>query len=121
MRTHIKVVAIVNILLGALGVLAGVGTFVGGTLGSLFNGSVVGALVGVGFSLVFGILFTCLALVRVMAGFGLLNGAQWARYAIIVIAVLGLFRLPFGTLFGAYTLWVLLSSEGQREFASPVV
>lgn len=116
MRTHIKVVAIVNIILGALGVLAGLGTFVGGTLGSLFSGSIVGALVGASFSLVFGIIFMCLALLRVMAGFGLMNGAQWARYSIILISVLGLLKFPFGTLFGAYSLWVLLSSEGQREF-----
>lgn len=121
MRTHIKVVAIVNIILGALGVLAGLAQFFGGAFGSLFSGSIIGALVGVSVSLVFGAIFTCLAALRMLAGFGLMNGAQWARYTVILVSVLGLLNFPFGTIFGVYALWVLLSSEGQREFAGPTI
>lgn len=122
MRTHIKFVAIINIILGALGVLGALGMFVGGALGSIFNGGFVGAVVGVATSVVFGIIFSCLSALRVAAGFGLLNGQQWARYSIILLAVLGLFRFPIGTIFSVYSLWVLLSAEGQREFnTSPVV
>lgn len=122
MRTHIKFVAIINIILGALGVLKGLSYFVGGALGSLFSGQFVGAIVGVATSAVFGIIFMCLAALRVAAGFGLMNGQQWARYSIIVLAVLGLLNFPIGTIFSVYSLWVLLSAEGQREFnTSPVV
>lgn len=118
MRTHIKVVAIVNIIFGALGVLGGLGVLVGGTLGSLFSGSFVGAIAGTATSLTFGILLGGLAAVRMLAGFGLLSGKSWARFTIIICSALGLFNFPFGTIFGIYSLWVLLSSEGQREFSS---
>lgn len=121
MRTHIKVVAIVNIIFGALGVLGGLGVLLGGTFGSLMSGSFVGAIAGTAVSATIGILLACLAGVRVLAGFGLMSGKSWARYAIIVVSALGLFNLWVGTIFGIYSLWVLLSSEGQRGFASGTV
>ena len=118
MRTHIKVVAIINIILGGLHVLGALAGILGGTIGSLFSGQLFGAIAGVAGSIVFGVIFGCLALIRVMAGFGLTKGAQWARLTIIVLSVLGLLSFPIGTIFGVYSLWVLLSSEGKREFAS---
>ena len=116
MRTHIKVVSIIHIILGALGVVGAVAGILGGTLGSLFSGQLVGAIVGVAGSVVFGIIFGCMALIRVMAGFGLMKGAQWARFTIIILSVLSLINFPIGTIFGVYSLWVLLSAEGKREF-----
>jgi len=121
MRTHIKVVAIINIIFGALGVLGGMGVLIGGTFGSLMSGSFVGAIAGTAVSATSGIMLACLASVRVMAGFGLMGGKTWARYGIIIVSGFGLFNPWFGTLFGAYSLWVLLSSEGRREFASGTV
>lgn len=121
MRTHIKVVAIVNIILGALGVLGGLGVLLGGTFGSLMSGSFVGAVAGTATSVLVGAVLACMAGVRVLAGFGLMSGKQWARYGIIIVSALGLFNFPVGTIFGIYSLWVLMSSEGQREFASGTV
>lgn len=121
MRTHIKVVAIINIIFGALGVLGAILGMVGGTLGSLFSGQLFGTIAGVAGSLVFGIIFGCIAAVRLMAGFGLMKGAQWARLTVIVCSVLGLLQFPLGTISGIYALWVLLSAEGKREFASASV
>ena len=118
MRTHIKVVAIINIIMGAVGVLSALGTVVGGSLGSIMSGQLIGAIAGVAGSLLFGILFGCLALLRVMAGFGLMKGAEWARFSVIVLSVLGLFNFPIGTIFGVYALWVLLSADGKREFTT---
>lgn len=120
MRTHIKVVALLNIIFGALGVLGGLSILIGGTLGSIFSGSFVGAIAGTAASATIGIIFAGLAGIRAFAGFGLLNGKQWARYTIIVVSVLDLFNWPVRTIIGAYSLWVLLSSEGQREFATTV-
>jgi len=46
MRTHIKVVAIVNLLYSAVGLLTAASVLLGGVFGSLFSGSLVGAVVG---------------------------------------------------------------------------
>ncbi len=121
MRTHIKVVAMINIILGALGVLVGLSVFVGGAFGSLMSGSLVGAVVGTVTSAMIGVIIACISGVSVIAGFGLLNGKQWARYVVIVLSVLYLFSFPFKTLFGVYSLWALLSADGKREFTNASV
>lgn len=116
MRTHIKVVAIINILIGGVGVLSALALLIGGTFGSLMSGHLVGALVGTAVNAIIAVLIAAMSAVGLVAGFGLLSGAQWARYTIIVLSVLRLFQFPWMTLFAGYSLWVLLSSDGQREF-----
>ena len=51
MRTHIKIVAIVNLLFSALGILAAAGVLFSGVFGSIFSGSLIGAVVGFAVSL----------------------------------------------------------------------
>ena len=116
MRTHIKVVAIVNLLYSAVGILAAAGVLFGGVFGSLASGSLIGAIAGSLASVVTAILIGCLSVFGLVAGFGLLNHQQWARYVIILVSTLRLFRWPFGTLFGAYSLWVLLNRETREIF-----
>lgn len=120
MRTHIKVVAIVNLFYSAIGLLAAAGVLFSGVFGSLFSGSLVGAIVGSVASVVVAIMVGCLSLFGLIAGFGLLNHQQWARWVIIVVSTLRLFRWPFGTIFGAYSLWVLLNDETRSIFDSHV-
>ena len=117
MRTHIKVVALINIAFGALGVLAGIVVLLGGTFGSMFSGSMGTAIVGTAVSGIVGILIAALSGIGVVAGIGLLSGRPWARYLTIVCSVFSLLRFPFGTIFGIYSLWVMFNAETQRIFS----
>jgi len=56
------------------------------------------------------------AVLSLMAGWGLLERQPWARTLAIVLGVLHLINVPFGTALGAYTLWVLLPSESETEY-----
>jgi len=56
------------------------------------------------------------AVVGLMAGWGLLQRAPWARLLALILAFLALFNVPFGTAIGVYTLWVLLPEESGREW-----
>ena len=116
MRTHIKVVAIVNILFSAMGVLRALAVLVGGVFGSAMSGSLGGFVGGAIGSVIGAIVVGCFAVFGLIAGFGLLNHQQWARYVAIIVAIFGLFNFPFGTLFSVYTLWVLLNSETKQIF-----
>jgi hypothetical protein len=40
----------------------------------------------------------------------------WGRVLALGLAVVNLVVLPFGTAFGIYALWVLLTNEGRRLF-----
>ena len=52
-----------------------------------------------------------------LAGFGLLQHDKWARVLALVIGFVSLFtNIPFGTALGIYTMWVLLSTDSEREY-----
>lgn len=125
MQTHVKVLAVLFIVLSALGVLAALG------LGAMFGiagvaGSVADAedaaialpIIGItGTVLV--VFLLALSLPGLVTGFGLLKFRPWARILGIVLCALQLINIPFGTILGAYGLWVLLNKDTERLFSGP--
>ena len=56
------------------------------------------------------------SLFGLLAGFALLNHQQWARYVILVVSAFRLFRWPWGTACGGYSIWVLTHQDTRRLF-----
>jgi membrane-associated PAP2 superfamily phosphatase len=56
------------------------------------------------------------AAVCVIAGFGLLERQSWGRTLSLIMAFIALINVPFGTAMGVYTLWVLMSPQGEVEY-----
>jgi hypothetical protein len=110
-RTHIKIVALVNLLYSALGLLTAAGVLFGGIFGSLASLNPIAIVIGTVTSAVVAAVIGILSGLGLVAGFALLNNQQWARYAIMVVSVMRLFRWPWGTAFGVYSLWVLTHDE----------
>ena len=54
--------------------------------------------------------------VGMAAGLGLLQRQDWGRILAIVLGVISLINIPFGTALGVYTLWVLLSPGADKEY-----
>jgi len=52
----------------------------------------------------------------ILAGVALLQSESWARILAIVLGILELVSIPFGTALGIYTLWVLLPADSESEF-----
>ena len=50
------------------------------------------------------------------AGWGLLQREPWARVLTLILAFLALIHVPFGTVLGVYTLWVLLPAGAEEEY-----
>jgi hypothetical protein len=127
MDTHVKVLGSLQIALGAM-VLFGalVLVFVFGGVTSAMGASgdpdaqVALPIVGItGMALV-----TCLAAVgvpSVIIGIGLIRLRPWARIAGMVISILSLMMIPFGTIVGVYGLWVLFSKDTERLFTAASV
>jgi len=122
METHIKVLGALQIALGAIGLFAAL------LLIFVFGGAagIVGAsddpqaaiavpIIGItGVALVALLLATSLP--GVIVGIGLLRLRPWARVAGIVISIIALMMIPFGTAVGVYGLWVLFSKETEHLF-----
>jgi len=116
MATHVKVLGWMHLIFGALGLLAAFVVMGGTVLGGFFSGSLPG-LIGLSMIGTFAaVIIIAYAIPGLLAGYGLLKFAPWARVLTIVLALFELFRFPFGTCLGVYSLWVLLSADGAALF-----
>ncbi len=57
--------------------------------------------------------------VHLWEAFALHRGRDWARAVGIILGLLNLVLLPFGTALGAYALWVLARAHPPDTLASP--
>lgn len=53
----------------------------------------------------------------IIAGWGLLNFRPWARILAIVIALLDIWSIPFGTALAIYAMYILFSGKSDRVFS----
>ena len=124
MTTHIKVLAVLYIVLSAFGLLAAI--FLGLVFGTAsgivgmnadpHDAAIALPIIGLaGTALV--TFLVLVSLPGLVAGIGLLKLQPWARILGIVVAVLNLIHVPIGTAVGIYGLWVLLNRETERVFA----
>ncbi len=129
MDLHIKVVAAFHIILGILGLMVSVmiALIFGGAAGIISMAAtddpdalLAVPIVGLVGSMLVLLIFT-LSIPGIIAGIGLLKRRPWARIVTIVLSVLNLINIPFGTILGIYGLWVLLTEDTARLFgAAPV-
>jgi hypothetical protein len=124
METHVKVLGALQIALGAFallwalvivlafGVAAGL-VGVSGDPETAFALPIIGIT---GMALV--TFLVTLSLPSIITGIGLFRLRPWARIAGIVLSILGMMMIPFGTIVGAYGLWVLFSKDSERLFTA---
>jgi hypothetical protein len=123
MAGHIKLIGILHIVMGGLGLLAGLCLFVffgalAGFVGSQDHDLVAVPILGSIGGIIF-IIAAVLSLPSLICGIGLIGFRPWARILGIILSVLHLFNVPFGTALGIYGLWALLSREGEALFLNP--
>lgn len=119
MRTHVTVLAWLQIILGALDLLIAL-TMFGlitsiGILGGISGEPslpIIGGILGT----IIGFLVLVTGIPNLLAGFGLLAHKNWARILALILGVLNLFKFPWGTALAVYTFWVLLHDETRRLF-----
>jgi len=124
METHVKVLGVLQIAFGCLNLVGAIVltlVFMGGVGAMGFSGDpdalrAVPIVGFVGTTLV--VLLVVLSLPGIITGIGLLRLRPWARILGIVLSLLSLVAIPFGTVIGIYGLWVLLSKDTERLFAT---
>ena len=122
MDTHVKVLGVLHVAMGALGLIGALLLVVvfGGVAGIVAadgdpDAAVALPIIGLtGTALV--AFVAALSLPGVIIGIGLVQFRSWARIGGFVLSVLDLIWIPFGTILGVYGLWVLLSKETERVF-----
>lgn len=116
MDTHIKVIAWLYIVLGALMLFSACIAVFAIFGGGLISGDQTAINVTGIVAAIVGILIVVFSVPGIIAGFGLLRYQAWARILALVLGVLNLPGFPIGTILGIYTLWALLDEEGAALF-----
>lgn len=111
MKPHVQIVAALHIAFGVLSLLGAIILFLvlglaGGIVISQGEREAAGILAIVAVALVG--LLVVLALPGIIGGWALYTGRSWGRPVVLVLGILDLFSIPFGTALGVYTLWTLL-------------
>jgi hypothetical protein len=123
MVTHVKVLGVLHIVIGACGVFLalflmivfGSASGIVGAAASPDEAAIAIPIIGLtGIGLVSFMLLTSIP--GLVAGWGLLKFRPWARILGIVVSILGLLVIPIGTIIGIYGLWVLLNKDTERLF-----
>jgi hypothetical protein len=113
MKTHIQVIAWINILFGIPGLLFGAMIALGVSL------SGIAFLPALPFTVGLGILIIAYAALGVIFGMGLLQGAPWARILGIIVNIINLINVGtvgVSTIFGIYSLVILFHPKTERLF-----
>lgn len=125
MTTHVKVLAVLYLLFSSMFLVAAVillvvfggATAIVGTAAEAEDAAIALPIIGITGMALVGFL-TLMAAPGLIAGFGLLKFANWARILTIVLSALHLLNFPIGTPLGIYGLYVLLNKETERLFGA---
>ncbi len=124
MTTHVRVLGGIYIALSSLGLLAAlflglaVGTASGivGAAADSRDAAIALPIIGIaGTALV--VFLVVVSLPGLIAGVGLLKFRPWVRILGIIVAILNLIHIPFGTIVGIYGLFVLFNKDTERLFS----
>jgi hypothetical protein len=125
MDTHVRVLGVLNIAIGVIGLIVAalITIGVGGAAGIISVSAepedaamAIPILSIVGVSVV-AVAFT-LSLPSIVTGIGLLYFKPWARILGIVLSAIALLGFPWVTILGIYGLWVLFSKDTERLFGA---
>jgi hypothetical protein len=121
MEQHIKVLSVLFIILGILGIVVAVAFLVlgAGTAATILaqdqsNEAKVGAAWAGGCITFVAVLFGVMSIPSIIAGWGLSQRKSWARILTIILAILSLPQFPVGTAIGIYALVILFNPESRR-------
>ncbi len=125
MAQHVKILGILHIVLGGLGVLGAIiALLIFGGVSALVAADhssdsftaipILGAVGGLVF---IGIMV--LSLPALVIGIGLIQFRPWARIGGIILSAIDLPFFPLHTFLGIYGLWVLLNRQTEQMFGIP--
>ncbi len=122
MKTHIKLLGVLNIIFGALGLAfaAGMLLMFGGIAGVITmtgeqDAEIAAPILGAIGALIF-VIALVVSVPLIIAGWGILNFHEWGRILGIAVAAIELVNVPVGTAVAIYGLWVLLNRETVQLF-----
>lgn len=118
MDQHIRILSVLFIIFGVLGLLAAVVVFMvgAGTVASILaddnsDEAKVGAAWAGGCITTVSVLVGLLSIPNIIAGWGLSRRKRWARILTIILGIIALPQMPIGTALGLYAIIIMFNDE----------
>jgi len=118
MDQHIRILSVLFIIFGVLGLLAAVVVFMvgAGTVASILSDdnsdeAKVGAAWAGGCITTVSVLVGLLSIPNIIAGWGLARRKRWARILTIILGIIALPQMPIGTALGLYAIIIMFNDE----------
>ncbi|MBE3072319.1 MAG: hypothetical protein IMZ67_05030 [Acidobacteria bacterium] len=126
MKRHVDLLGTLYLIWGALNLVVSLAMLalsfaslaIAGSAASGEPGARIAASFLAGLFLTLSVLGLLWGAVHLWCAFALQRGRDWARPIGIVLGILDLVVLPFGTALGAYGLWVLTHRDVRAAFAA---
>lgn len=114
MQQHVKLLGILFIVSGILSIMFGFMMIAGLS----FLGLISGEREAIAVLSIIGIICASFCFVtgipEIIGGWGLLKKQKWSRILVIIMAIINIFNVPFGTALGIYALWILFKPEAEQ-------
>ena len=108
---HLTILSILFVTFDSILLLVGIAFFIAFPLLGQFIGDTTANIalsyVGVGV----GSILLVISIPGIIAGLGLIYRKSWSRILALVVCVVKLFNIPFGTALGIYGMWVLMQDN----------
>jgi hypothetical protein len=121
-KRHIELLGLMFTIYGVMGVI---GALVVATIfvgGGMFAGRAAGEPDVTLMASAFGTVLTFVILITtipcLIAGYGLLKRRPWSRVLALVIGIINIPGIPFGTALGIYAIWVLVQDDAVKLLES---
>ena len=108
---HLTILSILLITYDSILFLIGIGFIKGFTMLGAFVQDATADLVLSSIGTIVGSILLTVSIPAIIAGVGLIYRKSWSRILALIICVIKLFNIPFGTALGAYGIWVLMQDE----------
>jgi hypothetical protein len=117
MKKHVTLVAALQIGFSSIGVIGALAVFFALTFASSFvQDEEIAVSVLKFLVVVLPVAIGCISVIGLIGGIGLLTYQEWARILVMIIAAVGCLNVPFGTIKGVYSIWVLMQDEVIKLF-----
>lgn len=124
MEQHVKILGIIDIVAGIFWIVMGVlliivailGAAAAGTSGAEDAEGIAAVIASIG--LVVGVFLGGMGALQIIVGVKLRAYKSWARIVQIILGIMSLPSVPFGTAFGIYTLWAMFNQDTAVLFTS---
>jgi hypothetical protein len=113
---HITLAAALNLGIGIIGVLTAILVFVIMVGSGMISGDPYALRVTSFIGAIIAFFLIVVSVPQIIGGLGLWKRRPWARILLLIVSVLELLNVPFGTALGIYTIWVLIHDETRAIF-----